>query len=185
MSGHIYVISWSTGALKVGRSDRPTQRIEQHRQAARAFGVRLLDTHVVACDDSAHAESLLIKWARARATSIERNEWVFGVDFDQACWYASTLKHVKRAAQPASPDDISSVVAAAIAERMALMKLTERALGQSAGLSPRTVANFLRPESRARSASGKPPSGKLTELARIASALGATVADLVAIRSAA
>jgi len=57
MSGAIYVLSWSTGALKVGRSDRPVERIEQHKQAARVFGVSLLEQHAVACSDSVFGDS--------------------------------------------------------------------------------------------------------------------------------
>lgn len=57
--------------------------------------------------------------------------------------------------------------------------LTESALGLSAKVSPRTVANFLRPKSRQASASGKQPSGKLTELEMLAGALKLEVADLV------
>ena len=49
--------------------------------------------------------------------------------------------------------------------------INETTLGKRAGISPRTVGNFLRPEKREVSASGKVPSGKLTELEMIAKAL--------------
>ncbi len=75
--------------------------------------------------------------------------------------------------------DINQVVARALRWHMDRAGLTELALGRQAGVSPRTVANFLRPETRTTGSRGKPPSGKLTELALIAKALNASVADLV------
>ena len=76
-------------------------------------------------------------------------------------------------------DSIVFVVARALEWHMREAKLTETALGKRAGVSPRTVANFLRPEKREISASGKVPSGKLTELEMIATALGVSFVDLV------
>lgn len=76
-------------------------------------------------------------------------------------------------------DSIVHVVARAIDWHMKRLKLTESALGEKAGVSPRTVGNFLRPEKREISASGKVPSGKLTELEMIAKALGVSFVDLV------
>ncbi|MBX3605341.1 MAG: hypothetical protein KF788_08720 [Piscinibacter sp.] len=52
-------------------------------------------------------------------------------------------------------------------------------LGRKAGVAANTVANYLQPEQRAQGASGKEPSAKLTELAKLAEALGVEVADLV------
>jgi transcriptional regulator with XRE-family HTH domain len=76
---------------------------------------------------------------------------------------------------------VAEVVSEALRFHMgrATPPITEKALGARAGVSPRTVANFLRPATRAPSASGKQPSGKLTELEMIATALGISIADLV------
>lgn len=52
-------------------------------------------------------------------------------------------------------------------------------LGKKAGVAANTVANALAPAKRAPSKSGKSPSIKLTELERLADALGVTVVDLV------
>lgn len=54
-------------------------------------------------------------------------------------------------------------------------------LGAEAGLAPNTVSNFLKPAKREHSASGKQPSGKLTELEMICSALGTDVRGLLAV----
>jgi hypothetical protein len=56
-------------------------------------------------------------------------------------------------------------------------------LGKAAGVSARTVGNFLSPEGRTEGDRGKRPSGKLTELMMIADALGIEVADLVSDQS--
>lgn len=74
---------------------------------------------------------------------------------------------------------INQIVARALRWHMDRAGLSEKALGTRAGVSPRTVANFLRPTDRAAGSRGKEPSGKLTELALIAAALGVRVADLV------
>jgi hypothetical protein len=52
-------------------------------------------------------------------------------------------------------------------------------LAKQAEVSPNTIANCLDPNKRAPSASGKAPSVKVTELGRIARALGLTAADLL------
>lgn len=45
--------------------------------------------------------------------------------------------------------------------------LSQTALGKKAGVSQKTVSNFLNPGQRAAGAKGKQPSGKLTELEMI------------------
>ncbi len=74
---------------------------------------------------------------------------------------------------------INQTVANALAYYMAKAGMTEAQLGRAAGVSPRTVGNFLRPEARVTGSRGKEPSGKLTELALIAHALRIDVSDLV------
>lgn len=90
-----------------------------------------------------------------------------------AHWLRKTLRVTEK--------PITQVVSEALAYYMHAHQppLTEAALGKAAGISPRTVGNFLRPEGRQVGASGKSPSGKLTELAMIARALNVSVADLV------
>lgn len=179
--GSIYVLLWSTGAVKVGRSENPETRIQQHKQAARVFGVSLNGLHVVACADSEHAERVLIDWARKKAIFDEANEWFFGVDFKEACEFASTLREIRASDVPPARyvTDINRTVARAIRFHMDRLQMTEKALGVKAGLSPRTVANFLRPDARAAGKRGKEPSGKLTELALIAMAFRVLPVDLM------
>ena len=89
--------------------------------------------------------------------------------------FAPWVRNSLRMAQ----NDINQVVARSLRWYMDQAETTEKALGAKAGVSARTVANFLRPENRVAGSRGKEPSGTLTELARIADALHITVADLV------
>jgi len=91
--GYIYVLKWSTGAIKVGRSHMPKERINQHENNARLLGVKLQDLYVLPCANSHHAERLLINWVAARAIAVEGNEWVFGLKFDAVCEFAKSLEH--------------------------------------------------------------------------------------------
>lgn len=74
--------------------------------------------------------------------------------------------------------DISEVVAANLAYWMKTAKLTQAALGERAGVSQKTISNYLNPDQRAEGASGKPGSPKLHELDRIAKALDIEVWQL-------
>lgn len=78
-----------------------------------------------------------------------------------------------------SQSTINRIVADALAWHMDKAGVTAQQLGRKAKVSDRTVANFLFPDRRAAGSKGKEPSGKLTELALIAEALGVEFADLV------
>lgn len=77
--------------------------------------------------------------------------------------------------------DINQVVAQSLAYWMRERGMTAKDLGKIAGVSDRTVANFLKPGDRQQGSRGKPASGKLTELSMIAAGLGLDVAALVCV----
>jgi transcriptional regulator with XRE-family HTH domain len=52
-------------------------------------------------------------------------------------------------------------------------------LAEKSGVSQRTISNYLNPDNRQEGATGKEPSAKLTELQKIADALGVGVWELV------
>lgn len=66
---------------------------------------------------------------------------------------------------------INRIVADNLAYWMREEKVTQAALAQRAGISQKTVSNYLNPDQRSEGTMGKPPSPKLTELALIADAL--------------
>lgn len=68
-------------------------------------------------------------------------------------------------------DEINIWVAQNIAQLMEEQGWKQASLAQKAGLSQRTVGNFLQPAYRVQSATGRAPSGTLTNLAKIATAL--------------
>ena len=75
---------------------------------------------------------------------------------------------------------INEVLAANLAFYMAAAGIdTQPALAARSKVSQRTISNYLNPTRRAAAASGKAGSAKLTEIERIASALGVEVWQLL------
>lgn len=68
-------------------------------------------------------------------------------------------------------ESISRIVASNLDQLMKQSKMTQPALAAKAGVSQKTISNYLNPEQRVSSASGKTPSPKLEELSKIADAL--------------
>lgn len=66
---------------------------------------------------------------------------------------------------------INRVVADNLAYWMGEAKVTQAALAERAGVSQKTISNYLNPDQRAEGSKGKQPSPKLTELSLIADAL--------------
>lgn len=80
---------------------------------------------------------------------------------------------------PVAEKSISRVVADNLAYWMGQAEMTQSALAAKAGVSQKTVSNYLNPEQRSEGASGKTPSPKLEELDKIARALAIPVWQLV------
>jgi transcriptional regulator with XRE-family HTH domain len=72
---------------------------------------------------------------------------------------------------PVKNDQINVWVAQNIRQLMDEHGYKQASLAQKAGVSQKTVSNFLQPAQRNESASGRAPSGTLTNLAKIANAL--------------
>lgn len=68
-------------------------------------------------------------------------------------------------------DEINVWVARNIRDLMDERGLKQQSLAHKAGVSQRTVGNFLQPAYRNETATGRPPSGTLANLAKIANAL--------------
>ena len=78
-----------------------------------------------------------------------------------------------------SSSAVNETVARALQRHLDARGMPRKVLAAKAGVSPNTVKNFLEPGKRQEGASGKAPSGKLTELGMIADALGLSVVDLL------
>lgn len=82
-------------------------------------------------------------------------------------------------AHPMPEKTISHIVATNLSYWMAQAEMTQTALAAKAGVSQKTISNYLNPDQRVESASGKMPSPKLEELDNIARALAIPLWQLV------
>lgn len=74
--------------------------------------------------------------------------------------------------KPAGAAPINQVLADNLSRLMRERELTQMALAAKAGMGQTTVSLYLSPERRAAGKSGKEPSAKLSEVQRLADALG-------------
>lgn len=74
---------------------------------------------------------------------------------------------------------LNQLLAENLANLMRIKGISANALGASAGLSPRTLANYLKTDHNP-TAKGKERSAKLTEVEKLASALGVSPVELFA-----
>lgn len=81
-------------------------------------------------------------------------------------------------ALPMREKSINQVVAENLAYRMEKAGMSQSSLAAKAGVSQKTISNYLNPEQRTEGSKGKQGSPKLWELERVAQALGAEVWEL-------
>ncbi len=95
--GFIYVILFSTGAIKVGQTVEPRTRLNKHRRDAEVYGVAIVD-YWVSPQHANHvsSETLLIKQCRRVATPVKK-EYFIGLAFADAVEIAGGLPFVHRA----------------------------------------------------------------------------------------
>lgn len=67
--------------------------------------------------------------------------------------------------------DINQLLAKNLKARMKRAEINQTALGKKSGVAQNTISLYLAPDKRKPSAKGKEPSGKLTEVAKMAEAL--------------
>ena len=78
---------------------------------------------------------------------------------------------------PSAP--VNEVLSASLRALMAQKKLSQKALSAKSGIAQTTISLYLRPGSRAASASGKRPSAKLGEVEMLAMGLGVQAWELL------
>lgn len=91
--GHLYVIQFSSGTIKVGRTNQPVERMKKHRRYGWAFGVVIVRAWLSAAHEGYEAtETKLIDHAAATATGDRaRREFFHGADFDALVAFAEDL----------------------------------------------------------------------------------------------
>lgn len=108
-----------------------------------------------------HSDGILVKVCRSRKQHITSHSG-----------HASNMVPLQK------QKSINQVVAENLAYWVEQRGFTQVALAAKAGVSQKTVSNYLNPQQRTEGATGKEPSAKLSELARIADALGVEVWQL-------
>lgn len=89
--GYLYVIRFSTGVVKVGRTNDPSRRVPEHQRDAWTYNVVITDAWI----SEPHADYLsnevrLIAFATSRG-SRARREYFHGADFERLAEFARDL----------------------------------------------------------------------------------------------
>lgn len=87
--GHLYVLQFRSGLVKVGRAGQPDSRITQHRaEGVRHGNPMILRWQSVMLDLVVNAEDRLLKWCRAQPMVVPagdpgaKGEWFHGLPVD-------------------------------------------------------------------------------------------------------
>lgn len=96
---HLYVIQFSTGVVKVGKSNNPHARIAQHEISASRFGVSIAHAwHRLCKGDVEASEQMLINWCTATAARV-----VFG----RECFESISIDRVVEQADRIAATDVA------------------------------------------------------------------------------
>lgn len=101
---HLYVIQFSTGVVKVGRSIDPKGRIERHGEAAACFGVSIDRSAAFACiGNTEQSERMLIEWCKNVGNGVHAiagNEWFCPLlSYEATCAMAEEIASTEVAAR--------------------------------------------------------------------------------------
>lgn len=90
--GYVYVIEFSTGLVKVGKTSDPAKRLETHRGNGAAFGADITRYWVSAAHDNFDSnETLLIQAMRDLGGTSNRAEYFTGVSMEESVAAAKSL----------------------------------------------------------------------------------------------
>jgi hypothetical protein len=115
--GHLYVIRFANGIVKVGRSATPTARVQVHKAEAERHGNALAEHWTSpAFEGFDVAEATLIGWCAARAGTLPHagREWFSGLD------YLAAVGEATRLADAAEAERVT------LAERLRVEKVERR-----------------------------------------------------------
>jgi len=91
VTGTIYVIEFSTGVIKVGRTTTKQKRLEDHTNMAFALGIEVVHVHTQRTNDLLWAERELIAYCRSLCKEQRRHEYFIGLDFPTIVNFAESL----------------------------------------------------------------------------------------------
>lgn len=90
--GHIYVIEFSTGAVKVGMATDLARRLAQHTKAAHSVGASVARTWTgERLDGVRYVEDRMIDFCRSLGDRTAGAEWFIGLDFDAVVNYYNSV----------------------------------------------------------------------------------------------
>lgn len=90
--GHIYVIRFSDGVVKLGMTVNPSNRLQQHRTKAAGRGATVVEHYMSERHPEYIANELrLIAWGMAATGSTKRGEYFPGLSYIEAVEYARSL----------------------------------------------------------------------------------------------
>ncbi len=90
----IYICLFSNGTIKVGRGAKTSDRIAAHRTTASAFGIHLIRSDSVPCDNAVWIEKNLIEWCSKNSRQRNAREWFQGASYDDCLAFAKLLQSV-------------------------------------------------------------------------------------------
>ena len=115
--GVIYVVAFSTGVVKLGRSAEPARRLAEHRHDAVALGLAVTDEWAsprhAGCDHTERAlRSYAVKAGAVATVAGPRGEYLTGISF------AQLIRRAKRLPYPTPPPPVRSERAPLVRERL-------------------------------------------------------------------
>lgn len=78
----LYLCMFEDGTLKVGMGASPKARIITHTGTGACFGIRMVRSDIIECDQIRKSERTLIKWCQDNCQAQTAKEWFKGVDYD-------------------------------------------------------------------------------------------------------
>lgn len=90
--GHVYVLEFASGSVKVGKTGDPSKRLGTHAKVAAAHGDEIVRRWVSPGFGDFHAaETTLIRFCSERGESAGRAEFFRGVAWSEVVEYAETI----------------------------------------------------------------------------------------------
>lgn len=148
---HLYAVQFSGGLVKVGRSENPDKRIQQHRHHAESMGMVVSQSLSAVCIGSvAAAESRLIDECAKSAAGRRNREWFIGLEFDlvsavlrEACSPPPPPPAPPAPQQPAVPlRPAAAASSASLLNDLICAGLTQTEIAKRAGMAQYNVSRW-------------------------------------------
>lgn len=137
----LYVIAFSNGFIKVGRTNDPIGRVKSHRDRVACMGVKQVDVVHFICEDNVQArEAWLIAECASRATERHQNEWFTGLEFEEVRALAERAAYEVQI--PAAPTTAGGVDFKAIVSSLKLAGYTQWDIASICGITQSSVSDI-------------------------------------------